>query len=113
MAMVKSGKADIAAVDCVSFALIAQAAPEEVRGLKVFCATAAAPNLPYVTSLAVSPHDLEQLCQGLANAHADPALAACRKALMLDGFEILPLDAYAVIPAMEQAAVAAGYPELR
>jgi hypothetical protein len=32
---------------------------------------------------------------------------------MLDGFEIVPLEAYAVISAMEQAAVTAGYPELR
>jgi ABC-type phosphate/phosphonate transport system substrate-binding protein len=113
MAMVQSGEADLAAVDCVSFALIARAAPEEVKGLKVLCATAAASNLPYVTSPATGPQGLEQLRRGLANAHADPALAACRRALMLDGFEIVPLEAYAVISAMEQAAVTAGYPELR
>jgi ABC-type phosphate/phosphonate transport system substrate-binding protein len=113
MAMVKSGAADVAAIDCVSFALIARVAPEEVRGLKVLCATRPAPNLPYVTSRAVPVRVLEQLRRGLANAHDDPALAACRKALMIDGCEILPLEAYAVIPAMEQAAAAAGYPELR
>ncbi|HEY4163874.1 MAG TPA: PhnD/SsuA/transferrin family substrate-binding protein [Dongiaceae bacterium] len=113
MAMVQSGDADVAAVDCVSFALIARAARDEVRGLKILCATPAAPNLPYVTALATSAEDLERLRQGLANAHADPALAGSRKTLMIEGCEVLPLGAYAVIPAMEQAAVAAGYPELR
>jgi hypothetical protein len=33
--------------------------------------------------------------------------------LLLDGCEILPRAAYDVIPAMEQAAIAAGYPKLQ
>jgi ABC-type phosphate/phosphonate transport system substrate-binding protein len=113
MAMVRAGEADVAAIDCVTFALIAQVAPDETRDLKVLCATAAAPNLPYVTSLETPPRDIELLRRGLSLACVDPALARCRKALLLGEFEFLPLAAYAGISAMEQAAIAAGYPELR
>jgi len=52
-------------------------------------------------------------CQRLVKtAFADPALAAVRAALLLEGCEIVPRAAYEVIPAMEQAAIAAGYPQL-
>jgi ABC-type phosphate/phosphonate transport system substrate-binding protein len=113
MAMVRSGEADVAAVDCATFALVARVAPDEVRDLNILRATPTAPNLPYVTSVATSAQDLERLRQGLANASQDPALSACRKTLLLEGFEVLPLEGYASILAMEQAAIAAGYPALR
>jgi ABC-type phosphate/phosphonate transport system substrate-binding protein len=113
LAMLRSGEADVTAIDCVSFALIARAAPDEARDLKVLFATPAAPGLPYVTALATSVQDLERLRQGVADAHSDSALAHCRKALLIEGCEVLPLDAYAVTLAMERAAIAAGYPELR
>ena len=112
LAAVKAGEADVAAVDCVSFALIRRAARAEMEGLRVLCATAAAPGLPYVTSTTTSDADLGRLRAGLTAACADPGLAETRSRLLLDGFDVLPDKAYDVIPAMEQTAIASGYPEL-
>jgi ABC-type phosphate/phosphonate transport system substrate-binding protein len=112
LALVKAGEADVAAIDCVTFALIARAAPVEVAGIRVLCASAAAPGLPYVTAIATAASDVRRLRAGLAAAFADPALEETRAALLLDGCEVLPRAAYDVIPAMESAAVSAGYPQL-
>jgi ABC-type phosphate/phosphonate transport system substrate-binding protein len=112
LAMVKAGEADVAAIDCVTFALVARVAPEEVQGIRVFRASAAAPGLPYVTATSTQATDVQRLQAGIVAAFADPALAQTRAALALDGCEILPRAAYEVIPAMEAAALAAGYPRL-
>jgi ABC-type phosphate/phosphonate transport system substrate-binding protein len=113
LAMVKAGKADVATIDCVTFALIAQYAPEEVQDIRVLRASAAAPGLPYVTAASTSAGDVPRLQAGIAAAFADPALREIRAALRLDGCEILPRSAYDVIPEMEAAAIAAGYPKLQ
>jgi ABC-type phosphate/phosphonate transport system substrate-binding protein len=113
LAMVKAGKADVATIDCVTFALIARYAPAEVQGIRVLRASAAAPGLPYVTAATTSAADVARLQAGISAAFADSALAGTRAALLLDGCEILPRAAYDVIPAMEQAAIAAGYPKLQ
>jgi hypothetical protein len=84
-----------------------------VQGIRVLCASAAAPGLPYVTAATTSATDVARLQAGIASAFADPVLKEIRAALLLDGCEILPRSAYDVIPAMEQAAIAAGYPQLQ
>jgi ABC-type phosphate/phosphonate transport system substrate-binding protein len=112
LAMVKAGKADVAAIDCVTFALIARNAPAEVAGIRVLCASGTAPGLPYVTSVQTTPADLQRLRAGVTAACTDPSLAETRRVLCLDGCEIVPRSAYEVIPAMEAAAIAAGYPQL-
>jgi ABC-type phosphate/phosphonate transport system substrate-binding protein len=112
LGMVKAGEADVAAIDCVTFALIARAVPEEVRGIRVLCASGTAPGLPYVTARGTASSDVQRLRDGIAAAFADPALAETRAALRLDGCEILPRSAYDVIPVMESAATEAGYPHL-
>lgn len=112
LAMVKAGEADVAAIDCVTFALIARTAPREVQGIRVLRASGTAPGLPYVTASTTTPAEVRRLQDGIAGAFADPALAETRAALALDGCEILPRAAYEVIPAMESAAIAAGYPRL-
>ena len=112
LALVKAGEADVAAIDCVTFALIARAAPAEVAGIRVLCASGAAPGLPYVTAIGAPDDMVQRLCGGIAAAFADPALAETRATLLLDGCEVLPPAAYDVIPAMESAAIAAGYPQL-
>ena len=112
MALVKAGQADLATIDCVSFALIARVAPNEVAGLRVLCASAAAPALPYVTAAATDDATAQRLQAGLLAACVDPALADIRSALLIEGCEILPLACYDVILDMERDAAARGYPEL-
>jgi ABC-type phosphate/phosphonate transport system substrate-binding protein len=104
MAAVREGRADIAAVDCVSYANFSAVAPQEVAPLRVIARSASAPALPYVTRRDIAPGDLQKLRAGLQSAIADPALAAARDALLIAGIEILPLEAYDRMLEMEREA---------
>jgi ABC-type phosphate/phosphonate transport system substrate-binding protein len=112
LAQVRTGAADVAALDCVSLALLERWAPAEMSGIRKLCLTEPAPSLPYITALATSPEILQRLQSGLRAAFDDPLLEAVRADLLLTGFAILPIAAYAPILAMEQAAHRAGYPIL-
>ena len=108
----REGRADLAAVDCVTFALTARTEPAAVTGLRVLAWSAAAPCLPYITRADISEEELAVLRSGLMAAAADPALADARQALALTGFEVLPLAAYGAIDDMEAEAVALDYPDV-
>jgi ABC-type phosphate/phosphonate transport system substrate-binding protein len=108
MAAVREGRADVAAIDCVSYAHLQGVAPEEVAPLRVIARSASAPSLPYVTRRDISPTDLQKLRAGLRAAVADPALAGTRSALLIAGIEIVPLPAYDRMLEMEREADFAG-----
>jgi ABC-type phosphate/phosphonate transport system substrate-binding protein len=112
MAAVASGMADVATIDCVTFALIARVAPKEVVRLSVLGATAAAPALPYVTAASTDDPTTRRLQAGILAACADPALAEIRRALLIEGCETVPPSCYDVILDMERAAIAQGYSAL-
>jgi ABC-type phosphate/phosphonate transport system substrate-binding protein len=112
LALVASGEADVAAIDCVTHGLLARHRPQALVGTRVLCRTASAPGLPYVTRVGASAELLRRLRGGLGRAFADPELDESRGALLLAGTAVLPLAAYDRIPEMESAAIAAGYPEV-
>ena len=112
LAAVRENRADLAAVDGITYALTARTEPAAVAGLRVLAWGAAAPGLPYVTRAGISEDELAAMRDGLLTAAADPDLAAARRALSLTGFEILPLEAYDVIDEMEAEATALGYPDI-
>jgi ABC-type phosphate/phosphonate transport system substrate-binding protein len=112
LAAVRESRADLAAVDGVTFALTARTEPAAAAGLRVLAWSAAAPGLPYVTRADASDDHLEALRAGLLEAAADPELVAARRALSLTGFEVLPLEAYDAIDEMEAEAIALGYPDI-
>lgn len=104
VAAVRAGDVDVAAIDCVTFALLRQVAPNEVEDLRVIAASERAPSLPFVTRKGISTEDLDRLRRGLSAAMADPELADIRRALMISGIEILPLEAYDRILEIEREA---------
>lgn len=106
---VAGGVADVAAIDCVTHALLARHHPSALAGTRLLCRTAGAPNLPYVTRIQVDDDLLIRLRNGLKGAMTDPSLTAARDSLMLADVAVLPLSAYDRIGDMETAAVAAGY----
>jgi len=110
LAIVASGEADAAAIDCVTHALLCRYQPHAVAGTRVLCRTPPAPNLPYITRSTADPDLLRRLRGGLARAFADQRLAVTREALLLAGVVELPLSAYERIIDMEDAAASAGYP---
>jgi ABC-type phosphate/phosphonate transport system substrate-binding protein len=108
VAAVREGRADVAAIDCVTYAGLQQLAPEEVAPLQIIARSASAPALPYVTRRDIAPGDLEKLRAGLRAAMADPALADTRAAVQIAGIEIMPLQAYDRMLEMEREADRAG-----
>jgi len=104
VAAVRAGDVDVAAIDCVTFALLRQAAPNEVEDLRVIAASERAPALPFITRKDIAPDDLERLREGLRAAMADPDLADVRRALLIRGVEILPDTAYERILEIEREA---------
>ena len=112
LAALRDKRADLAAIDGVTYALTARSEPAAVAGLRVLAWSAAAPGLPYITRADIGEDELAALRQGLLAAAAEPALAAARRALALTGFEVLPLEAYAAIDEMEAVAISLGYPDI-
>ena len=112
IALVAAGEADVAAVDCVTHALLSRHRPAALAGTRVLCRTPSAPGLPYVTREGADDDLLQRLRAGLARAMADPQLAAARDALLLADAAVLPLAAYDRITELEDAAMAAGYREV-
>jgi ABC-type phosphate/phosphonate transport system substrate-binding protein len=108
VAAVREGRADVAAIDCVTYAGLQQFAPDEVAPLRIIARSASAPALPFVTRCDIASADLDKLRAGLRTAMADPALAEPRAAMQLAGIEIIPLEAYDRLLEMEQEADRAG-----
>lgn len=109
---VAEGRADLAAIDVVTFARLRRDEAGLASRVRTLGRTVRSPGLPLVTSMATSAEDLARLCSALRDCAADPALAAVRDHLMLDGFVILRPDGYDSILEQERTAVQAGYGRL-
>jgi ABC-type phosphate/phosphonate transport system substrate-binding protein len=101
---VAGGGADLAAIDCVTFALLEQVALALTARVRVLAPSKAAPALPYITSAQRPALERDRLYAALAQAAADPALAGARNPLLIEGFLPATGDAYARSTAMAQAA---------
>jgi ABC-type phosphate/phosphonate transport system substrate-binding protein len=112
MQLVCDGTADVAAIDCVSFALARRHRPELAAGLAVIAHGPAAPALPYVTATGRPACEIARLKHALAAAAADPALADARQALFIAGLEFLAPDAYQRVLDLEAECAALGYAAL-
>lgn len=112
LARVAAREADVAAIDCVTHALLARYRPAALAGTRELCRTASAPCLPYITRGGAGADLPRRLRAGLGRAFADPQLADLREALLLVDVVELPLSAYDRITELENAAARAGYAEI-
>ena len=110
--LVAQGKADVAAIDCVTFGNLARFAPEMVAGVRILAETAKTPGLPLITRAAASEDEIAPLRAALDDFAQDPAAAPLRDTLGLMGFAVLAASAYDAVPTLEQEAAALGYPVL-
>jgi ABC-type phosphate/phosphonate transport system substrate-binding protein len=110
--LVARGDADVAAIDCVSFALFEHALPELVARVRAIEVTAPCPGLPIITRAGASPAEIDAMRAALAEVAADPGLADTRAALLIEEFEVLPLAVYERVDHLEAEAARLGYPEL-
>jgi ABC-type phosphate/phosphonate transport system substrate-binding protein len=110
---VADGRADVAAIDCISWAHLQRLRPAQVAGLRVLAWTEASPGLPLITSITTAPKLREALAEALRAVASDPVMAPLRAELLLEGFAFLPMSAYQAVLDMERSAYASGYPELK
>jgi ABC-type phosphate/phosphonate transport system substrate-binding protein len=101
---VADGKADVACIDAVTFALLSRVEPELVARVRVLGQSPKVPGLPYITSLTASAETVERLRTALRHAMADPALGDVRAELLLSGITFPDPAHYNVIFDLEAAA---------
>jgi ABC-type phosphate/phosphonate transport system substrate-binding protein len=109
---VARGHADVAAVDCVSFAHLQRACPADTAKLRVLCLTPASPSLPFITARAGAEGTVEALRLALADVLSDGSLASVREQLFLNGVDFEPDADFTVVRRLERQAIALGYPIL-
>ena len=112
LAAVQQGRADLAAIDCVTFAGLARDTPQAVAGVSVVGHSQPYPGLPLVTGLGTGPGEVLALQGALAALVRDPAAADALAPLGITGFEPLPLARYQTCIDMRLQALALGYPAL-
>ena len=113
LAMIARGEAALAAIDCVTYALLARHRAAAVAGIRVLCRTAPAPAVPYVARAEISDEMVERLRSALFAAFAAPDLRAAREDLLLDIIEPLAASAYQPVSDLQAFAERCGYPVIQ
>ena len=103
-------RADVGAIDCVTFAFVLDLLPQLGRGVVEIGITASSPGLPLIASQQVPPDGIDALNIALADAIAENPTLANR--LKLDGFVRRSANDYTTILGLEADAVKRGYPRL-
>ena len=111
--MVAQGVADVAALDCVSFAHFQRLYRSSVAELRVLAWTDPSPSLPFITARATDGATLLALRTALTDVITDASLEGVRKQLFLEGFDVAPEENFPAVLNLERRAVELGYPVLR
>jgi ABC-type phosphate/phosphonate transport system substrate-binding protein len=107
---VAEGRADLAAIDCVSFALLKRLRPNLVARVTVVAESPLSPCLPFIMSGSLSEATAPSVREALFDVLADPDLAEARAALGLKGARVTTPADYERVLDIEREAEAAGYP---
>ncbi|MBX5228369.1 PhnD/SsuA/transferrin family substrate-binding protein [Rhizobium sp. NLR9b] len=89
IAAVAEGRADSAAIDCITYANIGRFDPDDLRQVRIIAETPKGPGLPFITSGDAPEERVELLRNALRAAIKDPSLAAMRAALGLIDISVL------------------------
>ena len=111
LAAVADGRADFAAIDCVTLAQVVRDAPDTLRGTRVLRWTPLTPGLPLVTGLNTPVARLPALRHALRLALGAVG-DKVRERLLLESFTPLRRSRYAKVKGVELEAAALGYPAL-
>ena len=110
--MLRNREADVASIDCVTFALLESYRPDALSGARMLGWTDRAPAIPYVTRL-VDDDTVARLRSALHDIFDNPNFSTTRQALYLKSLEVLPVQVYEEIAGLQKFAARAGYPVLR
>lgn len=97
IALVARGDADIAAIDCVTWALLARLRPTLVDGIRIVGEGPLLPGLPLITAVGTDGHELNCLRESLNAVMVEESLESSRRRLELKGFVQVGEDPYLAI----------------
>ncbi|MFS8053361.1 PhnD/SsuA/transferrin family substrate-binding protein [Rhizobium sp. BR 317] len=109
---VTAGRADVAAIDCITFGNAKRFDPDRVADVRILAETASGPGLPFITGYETSAEELTLLRQILADIASEPTLTDLRDILSLRRFEVLGDADYEPLAELERQAIALGYPAI-
>ena len=109
MTLVADGAADVASIDCLTFAFYSDQRPDFTARLRVLAFTGPTPTIPFVTSASTPPRTREALTRGLFRLASDPRYRPVLAPLRLVGMEPAAQADYAAILEVETEAAALGY----
>jgi ABC-type phosphate/phosphonate transport system substrate-binding protein len=112
VAVVAEGEADLASIDCVSFALLGRGRPELIERVAIVAESPLSPSLPFIASVRLSAPTIAAVREALFAALADPDLAEARETLGLKGARIVTPAEYDRVMEIEREAAAQGYARL-
>lgn len=110
IAAITAGKADVAAIDCVTYGNVLRFDPESLAGVRILFETIKGPGLPFITRADASDVEVRLLRQALKQAVAEPSLSAARDVLCLKDFAVLSDADYEPLAELERQAQRQGYP---
>ncbi|WP_165916561.1 PhnD/SsuA/transferrin family substrate-binding protein [Caulobacter sp. BK020] len=105
-------EADVAALDCVTWAHLQRWRPSLTDHLRVLTWSVRSPGLPLITSLGTSSSQLAALRAVLNEVAADQSLREVRQVLLLEGFSLTSAEHYRAALRLQDIAVGLGYPNL-
>ena len=112
MKALTDGEADLASIDCVSFALLSRGRSELVERVTVVAESPLSPSLPFIAAAGVPASTIATVRGALFATLADPALDEARATLGLKGARPVGSGDYDRLIEIARDAAAAGYPRL-
>jgi len=109
---VKHGAGDIAAIDCVTWALLRRHKPALLDGLAIIDQSPLAPGLPLITAGETSPHMLAALRKAINTLVSAPEYREICAALLIGGFSEVTRQPYSLLLDWRKAAQTAGLTRL-
>lgn len=109
---VAAGQADVAALDCVSFAHLQRCEGALTDALRVVAWSPASPSLPLITARTTDPATVQALRDALESLAQDTALAPVRARLFLRGFDFDCDGTFSEVLRLEASAHSLYYPLL-
>ena len=106
---VAGGEADVAALDCVSWAHIQRVDPAIASRLRVLCWTEPSPSLPFITAHSAGESLVRALRSALQATIADPTLREVRATLLLADVHVEPDESFSDVLRLERRAADFGY----
>ena len=110
--MVRAGEADVAAIDCVTHALLCRYRPHWLAGTRTLLLTDPMPAPPYVTGLDQPPETIARLQAGLVAVLDRTLRPAFLDDLFIAGVRLAPLQVYERILVQDGIALSRGYHEM-